>query len=152
MLQTNAHNRWFMLQYTPSNENKGVPMKTKKKNIKNILGGCVVVVILIIAMSSETPNFACDETTMQQAQDLANENYPNWNNSLKLKEPTVVKQEENYLKCRVKTNLRNIPVMHYELTKDEDGDMLIGINPFADSMDAARDEWKKDMDNLLNEW
>ena len=86
---------------------------------------------------AEDVNFACDETTMQEAQDLINESFPNWHGALRLNNPVTVEQSENHLKCRANSNLKDFPTMSYELDKQPNGEILIQANPVSDAIDAA---------------
>ncbi len=76
--------------------------------------------------------YGCNDDTMGVAKDLINQQFPNLNNSVKLKNPELVSTEEGYLLCRASTNYPELAVVHYTVQKQEDGELLIRTNPKED--------------------
>lgn len=115
-------------------------IKNWGKEAAGIIG--LIVVIISACLSFQEMNFACDESSMKQAQDLINANFPNWNGALRLSNPTIAEQTENSLLCRVNTNLDELSVLHYKLNKQEDGSILIYANPIAEALSDSLEEWE----------
>lgn len=122
------------------------------KWIKEAFGIISLIAVCVgIYYSFQGMNFACDKSFMKQAQDLINENFPNWNGALKLSNPTKVEETENSLLCKVNSNLEQIPVLHYRLDKQKDGSILISANPIAEVFANSFKEYENTDENSLEE-
>lgn len=113
--------------------NKTTPEKIRAIWLK-ILGWIVCIAIgfaIVWYGESSGPNFACDETTVSEAQDLLNEEFPNLHGALKLSNPVTVKETENFIRCKANTNIDQ--VIYYNLKKQDDG-ILVIIDPIGDML------------------
>ena len=96
-------------------------------------------------------NFACDTSTMRFAEDLINKTYTNFNNTFRLSNPSQVAQSKNYLKCMAKTNFyRDFPEIYYELDHQQDGTILVHVNPYGDKLQQELDKAVKDLEQELS--
>lgn len=108
---------------------------------KIILGLCGVALLA----GCEDINFACDETSAREAANLINEKFDAYGGALELSAPETIKSEPNHLFCRARANV-NTKYITYELVKKSDGDIYIMVNPLADSIDEAIDEFDTEFD------
>ena len=116
------------------------PKENKKSSfIKvSIIWSLIIVICFFIwALFNMEVNFACDETSMREAEGMINKAFPNWNNSFRLKNPTTVSQSGNSIKCKAETNIKDFAVVYYNLEKQENGEILITMNPLADAFNEA---------------
>lgn len=119
------------------------------KNVVMVCGVLIVVIIAVISLFSENVNFACDESSMKQAQSLLNNHFLNWNGSLRLSNPTTVSQSSNHIRCKVNSNIREFAVIYYNLEKQQNGEILISSNPVGDALDEVTKDFEQSMRNLF---
>ena len=105
------------------------------RKIGKIIGAIVGVVILLSFCSSM--EFECNQNTMKVAEELVQQFEP----KIKFSNPVVVEEHENYKKCKVNTNLKEIPTMHYEVEQLDYG-IFVQINPVEDAIKYSVEEYK----------
>lgn len=132
-------------------EKDSEPKTEHKSNLLEIIGGITSIIAIVAFSLSQSMNFACDESSMQEAQDLINNTYTNWNGTLRLSNPVLVEQSDTHLKCRANTNFRELEKVTYELDKQEDGEIIISTNPMAEIWEKAVDEAAEEFENSINE-
>ena len=119
--------------------NNGVSTSTPDsfdvRKIGKIIGAIASVVILLSFCSSV--EFGCNQGTMKEAEKLVQQLEP----KIKFSNPVVVEEHENYKKCKVDTNLSELPTMHYKVKQQDDG-ILVQINPVKDSIKYSVEEYK----------
>ena len=131
-----------------NNLNNGVSASTPDsfdvRKIGKIIGAIASVVILLSFCSSV--EFGCNQGTMKEAEKLVQQLEP----KIKFSNPVVVEEHENYKKCKVNTNLKEIPTMYYEIRDQSDG-ISIEVNPIGDAFEHLGKELEKGLMEIFSD-
>ena len=120
-----------------------IHMKTKEI-LGKVAGFAGALAVVSVLAGCEEMAFECNQESADQAAYLINEAYPNLHNSIKLKNPELVKSTPDQLYCRAKANVV-FDYVSYELQKTDEG-IFISANPLADAMRDAFQE----LDDAIN--